>query len=95
MEDLSKTKEGGLEGVKEVNEEEEVEENGSLPTKVPSSTCVVERSVFDIPENYVHTQAGQQRVRYSDDELLQMAILRSQLDSEGGSQNEVRDFKDR
>ncbi|XP_071848168.1 ankyrin repeat domain-containing protein 13D-like isoform X2 [Apostichopus japonicus] len=82
MEDLSKNAEENGD-----QDDASAEENTATPMmKAPLSTCVVESDVFDIPENYVHTQAGsQQRVRYSDDELLQMAILRSQV--EGGSQD--------
>lgn len=85
MEDLSKNAEENGD-----QDDASAEENTATPMmKAPLSTCVVESDVFDIPENYVHTQAGsQQRVRYSDDELLQMAILRSQV--EGGSQDSVR-----
>lgn len=81
MEDLAKT------GELQTPEVDEAENTASLPVKPVPSTCVVDRTVFDIPENYVHTQAGQQRVRYSDDELLQMAILKSQLDSQRGGVN--------
>lgn len=84
MEDLAKT------GELQKPETDEAENAASLPVNPAPSTCVVDRTVFDIPENYVHTQAGQQRVRYSDDELLQMAILKSQLDSQREGVNVVR-----
>ena len=94
MEDLSQPNEVPSAAKEETEDDETALEDPAAATKesIEATTCVVDRSVFDIPEGYLHNQAGQNRVRYRDDEILQMAILRSQLEQQGGEGNLVKDL---
>ena len=66
-------------------EEAKVGDEAEEEAEAPMTVCSVDPSVFDIPQGYGLYQTGE--VRYGEDELLQLAIQQSLMES--GSEDQV------